>query len=82
MEDKETALKLLRYIENIEKFEEEKKEVSMSVSDAYKEAKAEGFDTKTIKQLIKLRKESNEKLEEQSYLLRTYAKAIQMELPF
>lgn len=52
MENKE----LQQFIERIERLEEEKKELSADIRSVYSEAKGQGFDTKTIREIIKLRK--------------------------
>lgn len=71
-------LKLKRFIENIERIEEEKKELSRQVSDIYKEAKAFGFDVKAMRKIISLRKMDNDKRIELEQLVETYKEAIGM----
>lgn len=44
------------YIERIERLEEEKKTVQQDIKEVYLEAKANGFNKKAIKQVIKYRK--------------------------
>ena len=68
--------KLRLFLERIETLEEEKKGISDDIKDVYSEAKGEGFDTKTMRALIKLRR--MEKLERQQAeaLLETYKAAI------
>ena len=71
-------LKLKKFIENIEKLEEEKKEISEQISDTYKEAKTVGFDAKVMRKVIALRKlEIDERLEAEQ-LLDTYLDALGM----
>ena len=69
---KETAEQLRRYIESIEANEAEKKELSERIAEVYAEAKAVGFDVKTIKTIIAQRKKGSDKLLEEEYLLETY----------
>lgn len=76
--NKETAQQLKRYIEAIESYEAEKQEVSERLKEVYDEAKAAGFDVKTMRQLIKIRKSDQDKLLEQEYLLETYKEALGM----
>jgi uncharacterized protein (UPF0335 family) len=71
-------LHLKRLIENIEKLEDEKKEISNQISGVYKEAKGSGFDAKIMRRLISLRKMDNDDLQEQEYLLETYKEALGM----
>ena len=57
MDNKEqTQEQLLSFVERIERLEEEKKELSTDIAESLKEAKGQGFDTKVIKEIIKLRK--------------------------
>jgi len=71
-------LKLKRLVENIEKLEEEKKEVSRQISDIYKEAKGFGFDTKAMRRIISLRKMDSDKRIELEQLTETYKEALGM----
>ena len=48
--------RLRSLIERIEKLEEDKKEVMTDIREVYAEAKSAGFDVKTMKAIIKLRK--------------------------
>ena len=43
-------------IERIERLEEEKKAIADDVKDVYAEAKARGYDTKTMRTIVRLRK--------------------------
>lgn len=48
--------KLQEYVERIERLEEEKRDVQNDIKEVYSEAKANGFDKKALKAVIKLRK--------------------------
>lgn len=50
------ATQLREYIERIERLEEEKKDVQQDIKEVYAEAKANGYDKKALKAVIKLRK--------------------------
>lgn len=78
--NKQVDLKLKKFIECIEKLEEEKSELSEQIRETYKEAKSVGFDTKTMKKIVKLRKKDIDTLSEERLLLETYAEALQMNL--
>lgn len=52
----DTQEQLLSFVERIERLEEEKKELTADIAEILKEAKGQGFDTKVIKEIIKLRK--------------------------
>jgi uncharacterized protein (UPF0335 family) len=64
------------FIERIERLEEEKKGVADDVRDVYSEAKSQGYDTKIMRQIVRLRKMSNEDRQEMEALLDTYKSAL------
>ncbi len=63
-------------IERIERLEEEKKSISDDVKDVYGEAKSRGYDTKTIRAIVRLRKMENHVRQEAEALLETYKAAL------
>ena len=63
-------------IERIERLEEEKKSMADDVKDVYGEAKARGYDTKTMRKIIGLRKMEKHVREEADMLLETYKAAL------
>lgn len=65
-------------VERIERLEEEKKAIAGDIREVYAEAKANGFDTKTIRQLIALRKKEPQVREEEQSLLEVYMSALGM----
>lgn len=65
-------------IERIERVEEEIKELNSDKSDIYKEAKGNGFDVKTVRKVVALRKLDSSEREEQDTLLDIYLAAIGM----
>lgn len=69
---------LRSYIERIERLEEEKKAIADDIKEVFAEAKGNGFDTKTIRQILKIRKTDAAELEEQDYLLDVYKRALGM----
>ncbi len=71
-----TREKLRQTVAKIERLEEEKKEVGEQIKDVYAEAKALGFDTKALRQVISLRKIDRAKREEQEMVLETYLIAV------
>ncbi|MEE2877576.1 MAG: DUF2312 domain-containing protein [Pseudomonadota bacterium] len=73
----DTAREKLRLtVERIERLEEEKKEVAEQIKDVYAEAKALGYDTKILRQVVKLRKQDRDERQEQESLLETYMIAL------
>ena len=70
--------KLRQTIERIERLEEEKKEVAEQIKEVYGEAKANGFDGKTLRKIVALRKKPSEEREEEEALLDLYMSALGM----
>ena len=68
--------RLKAFIERIERLESEKSEVTEDIKDIYTESKAVGFDVKTIRKIVKLRKMDTEKRAEEDQLLALYKSAI------
>ncbi|MFO1185334.1 MAG: DUF2312 domain-containing protein [Bauldia sp.] len=68
-------------VERIERLEEEKKALSDDIRDVYAEAKGNGFDTKTLRQVIRLRKQDSAERVEQEALLDLYLNALGMAVP-
>jgi uncharacterized protein (UPF0335 family) len=63
-------------IERIERLEEEKKGIADDVRDVYAEAKARGYDTKTMRSIVRLRKMETHQRQEMDALLETYRAAL------
>ncbi len=63
-------------IERIERLEEEKKAIGDDVKDVYGEAKARGYDAKTMRAIVRLRKMEKHVREESEALLETYKAAL------
>ena len=71
--------RLRTIIERIERIEDEKKALSDDIREIYSEAKAAGFDVKTIRQIVRLRKISINERNEMEQILEVYKRAIGME---
>ncbi|MHA1540182.1 MAG: DUF2312 domain-containing protein [Alphaproteobacteria bacterium] len=69
---------LRSFIERVERLEEEKGAIQEDVKEVFAEAKANGFDVKTMRQIIKLRQMDQEEIEEQEAMLDTYRRALGM----
>lgn len=65
-------------IERIENLETEKKGISDDIRDVYSEAKARGYDTKIMRQIIKLRAMETHERQEWEAVLDTYTSALGM----
>ena len=63
-------------IERIERLEEEKKGIADDIKDVYAEAKSTGFDVKTIRTIVRLRKMEKHHRDEAEMLLETYKQAL------
>ena len=70
------ADQLRLFIERIERLEEEKKGITDDVKDVYAEAKATGYDTKTMRAIVRLRKMEKHTRDEMDALLDTYRTAL------
>lgn len=82
MTEETTEKRLLSFIERAERMIEEKTAIQDDIKEIYAEAKGAGFDVKTIKSIVKLRKLDNEKRAEAQCLLETYAIAIGLDNAF
>ena len=69
---------LKAFVERIERLEEEKKTISDDIRDVYAESKANGFDVKALRQVIRLRKQEPTERNEQQLILETYMNALGM----
>lgn len=69
---------LRQFVEQIERLEEEKKQTAADIRDKYLEAKAVGFDVKALRQIVRLRKKSNQERQEEESVLEVYMHALGM----
>ena len=67
---------LRAFIERVEHMEEEKKAVSDDIKEIYAEAKGAGYDTKTMRKIVKIRAMDKAKREEEEELLDLYMHAL------
>jgi uncharacterized protein (UPF0335 family) len=65
-------------IERIERLEEEKKATQDDIKDVYAEAKGNGFDTKALRTIVRMRKMDTDERREQEEMLETYMHALGM----
>jgi uncharacterized protein (UPF0335 family) len=70
--------RLKSFIERIERLEEEKRTLAEDIKEVYAEAKGTGFDTKIIRQIIRIRKRDQDELDEEESLLEVYMRALGM----
>ena len=73
-----SAGQLRAIVERVERLEEEKKEVADQIKEVYAEAKSNGFDTKTLRKIVALRKKKPEERSEEEAMLDLYMSALGM----
>jgi uncharacterized protein (UPF0335 family) len=70
--------RLRSFIERIERLEEEKRALAADIKEVFAEAKGTGFDTKIMRQLIRIRRMDQDDVDEQETLLDIYKRALGM----
>ena len=72
------AGQLRALIERVERLEEEKQTIAADIREVYGEAKATGFDTKVMRQVVRLRKQDMAERQEYDAILDLYLHALGM----
>ena len=72
------AGQLKSVVERIERLEEEKSALAADIREIYAEAKGNGFDTKIIRQVIRMRRLDKADRQEQEAVLDLYLSALGM----
>jgi uncharacterized protein (UPF0335 family) len=67
---------LRAFIERIERLEDEKAVLGRDIRDVYAEAKGTGFDTKTMRKIVALKKKDAATREEEAAILDLYCSAL------
>ena len=70
------ADRLRSFVERVERLEEEKATLTADIREVYSEAKGNGFDVATLRQVVRMRKLDSAKLKEQEALLDLYRRAL------
>jgi uncharacterized protein (UPF0335 family) len=70
--------KLRALVERIERLEEEKAALGADIREVYSEAKGQGFDTKIMRQVVRIRKLDTADRQEQEAVLDLYLTALGM----
>ncbi len=70
------AERLKSLIERIERLEEERSALTADIREVYAEAKSAGYDTKVMRQIVRLRKMDTADRQEQQALLDVYMQAV------
>jgi uncharacterized protein (UPF0335 family) len=68
---------LRAFVERIEHVEEEIRSLTEDKKEIFAEAKAEGFDVKILKEVIRIRKQDQEERQEHESLLEVYLHALE-----
>lgn len=68
--------RLILLVERIERLSEEKSGLADDISEVYAEAKSAGYDTKAIREIVKIRKKDRQKRQEEEMILETYKSAL------
>ena len=71
--------KFVSFIERIERLEEEKSNILADIREVYSEAKGQGFDTKVMRQIIRLRKMDPADRSENEFLRDEYKRLVGIE---
>ncbi|MGQ5702097.1 DUF2312 domain-containing protein [Sandaracinobacteroides sp. A072] len=74
-----SAEQLKLFIERIETLEEEKRGIADDIKGVYAEAKSNGYDVKTMRTIVRLRKMDENARAEMQALLETYKSALGLE---
>ena len=69
---------LKSYIERVERLEEERAALTADIREVYSEAKGQGFDTKIMRQVVRMRKLDKADFQEQEAMLDLYLSALGM----
>ena len=70
------ADRLRSFIERVERLEEDKKAIMEDMKEVYAEAKGEGYDTKVMRQIVRIRKMDRAERQEQEAILELYLSAL------
>lgn len=72
---------LRSFMERVERLEEEKKAIADDIKDVFAEAKANGFNVKALRAILKMRKQDADDLKEQQAIVDLYLEALGI-IPF
>ncbi len=72
------ADRLRSFVERVERLEEERAALGADIKDVFAEAKGSGFNVKTIRQIVRLRKMDQTDRDEQEALLDLYKRVLDL----
>ncbi len=67
---------LRSFVARVERLEEEKAQTQEHIKEVFAEAKAMGFDTKVLRQVVRLRKKDAQERQEEEAILELYLAAL------
>jgi uncharacterized protein (UPF0335 family) len=73
--------KIRAFVERIENIDSEIQELNEQKKEVFAEAKGDGFDVKTLKEIVKLRKQDAEERDERESMLDLYMRAMEQATP-
>ena len=71
-------VKLLMFVEKIERLEEEKKAIQNDIKEVFDEAKSANFDVKALKEILKIRKNDEDEQAQIDFIVCEYKTALGM----
>jgi uncharacterized protein (UPF0335 family) len=72
------AQELTQFVERVERLEEEKKAISGDIREVYAEMKGCGFDVRTVREIVRIRKQDHSERKEMAAILKLYMTALNM----
>lgn len=69
---------LRAFVERVETLESEKRDTAELIKDVYSEARSTGFDAKTIRTIVAMRRKEKAKRDEEEAILSLYLSALGM----
>ena len=72
------AEELKQFIDRLERLEEEKSGIAGDIKEVFAELKGRGFDTKAVRQILRIRKQDHSERQEQEAILELYMQALGM----
>ena len=76
--DNVAAEELKQFVERIERLEEEKKAIADDIREVYAELKGRGYDSKAVRQIVKIRKQDHAERKEMEAIFDLYMQALNM----
>ena len=77
-ETRVAARELTQFVERVERLEEEKKAISGDIREVSAEMKGCGFDVRTVREIVKIRKQDHSERKEMKAVLELYMAALNM----